>query len=177
MAQVGEEHVADRARAEALVTMVATRWSASLLRCARRWSRDDEDAQDAYQRMMEQLVRWAPRLDPERVCGWAHTVVKREALALREARSRRVEAEEEDVAGPSPTPEEHAVDLDDLERAAEALAGLKPQEVRALWLQAQGLSYKEICAATDWSYTKVRWRFGYLSLRAPCTAGIAEADA
>ena len=38
---------------------------------------------------------------------------------------------------------------------AEALRRLKPHEVRALTLKAQGLSYQEICDATGWTYTKV----------------------
>ena len=32
---------------------------------------------------------------------------------------------------------------------------LKPHEVRALVLKAEGLSYEEICAETGWTYTKV----------------------
>jgi hypothetical protein len=35
------------------------------------------------------------------------------------------------------------------------MAGLKPQEIRCLLLKAEGLSYREICTATGWSYTKV----------------------
>lgn len=44
---------------------------------------------------------------------------------------------------------------DRVARSAEALHGLKPQEVRALWLKALGHSYEQICEATGWSYTKV----------------------
>jgi hypothetical protein len=40
-------------------------------------------------------------------------------------------------------------------RSAEALQRLKPQELRALWLKAQGHSYNDIGAITGWSYTKV----------------------
>ena len=40
-------------------------------------------------------------------------------------------------------------------RAAEALQGLKPQEVRALWLRMEGLTYKQIAEELDWTYTKV----------------------
>ena len=40
-------------------------------------------------------------------------------------------------------------------RSAEALHGLKPQEVRALWLKALGHSYEQICEVTGWTYTKV----------------------
>ena len=40
-------------------------------------------------------------------------------------------------------------------RSAEALKRLKPHELRALWLRAQGHSYSDIGAITGWSYTKV----------------------
>jgi hypothetical protein len=40
-------------------------------------------------------------------------------------------------------------------RAAEALQGLKPQELRALWLRMEGRTYKEIAADLGWTYTKV----------------------
>ena len=38
---------------------------------------------------------------------------------------------------------------------AQALGRLKPQEVRCLLLRAEGYSYREICAETGWTYTKV----------------------
>ena len=40
-------------------------------------------------------------------------------------------------------------------QGAEALRQLKPQEIRALVLKAQGYSYREMCEITGWSYTKV----------------------
>ena len=42
-----------------------------------------------------------------------------------------------------------------MRQAAEALAQLKPQEIRALQLKAEGYSYREICQLTGWTYTKV----------------------
>ena len=39
--------------------------------------------------------------------------------------------------------------------SAEALQRLKPQELRALWLKAEGFSYAEICEQTGWTHTKV----------------------
>jgi hypothetical protein len=51
--------------------------------------------------------------------------------------------------------EEHGERFDELSRAAEALARCKPQEVTALVLKAQGLSYAEIAERQNWSYTKV----------------------
>lgn len=53
-------------------------------------------------------------------------------------------------------------DLDDhieariaLERLSEALGEVKPQERTAILDLAAGYSYKEICARTGWTYTKV----------------------
>jgi DNA-directed RNA polymerase specialized sigma24 family protein len=42
-----------------------------------------------------------------------------------------------------------------LRQGAEAWRQLKPQEIRALRLKAEGYSYKEICRITGWTYTKV----------------------
>ena len=42
-----------------------------------------------------------------------------------------------------------------LRLGAEAMRQLKPQETRCLLLLAEGHSYKQICAITGWSYTKV----------------------
>ena len=45
--------------------------------------------------------------------------------------------------------------IDERRRAERDLPRLKPQERRALGLLAAGHSYKEICALTGWTYTKV----------------------
>jgi len=45
--------------------------------------------------------------------------------------------------------------IDLRERARRALPRLKPQERRALGLLAAGHSYREICAITGWTYSKV----------------------
>jgi hypothetical protein len=104
-------------------------------------------------------MRHAARLDPERAAGWLHTVVKHEALAINRSRRRLVGSTEPDLdaleARTSASPEERVMASDRVARSAEALHGLKPQEVRALWLKALGHSYEQICEATGWSYTKV----------------------
>ena len=56
------------------------------------------------------------------------------------------------VCGYSPAAAER---YEDLRQGAEALAQLKPQEIRALLLRAEGYSYAEICEITGWSYAKV----------------------
>jgi RNA polymerase sigma factor (sigma-70 family) len=145
--------------AERLVIATIAAHANSLLRTARRHSLCVDDAHDAYQRGLEIFLRHAARLDPERASRWLHTVVKHEAMAVRRTRQQLVAADEVDLdaheARHVATPEEQVLEGDEVARSAEALQRLKPQEVRALWLQMQGLSYREIERETGWSYTKV----------------------
>jgi RNA polymerase sigma factor (sigma-70 family) len=131
----------------------------SLLRTALRFSLCPDDAQDAYQRALEIFMGHAERLDPARAAGWLHVVVKREAQAIRRSRQKLVASADIDLdaheARSVPTPEEQLATFDLIGRSAEALQRLKPQELRALWLRAQGHSYNEIGVMTGWSYTKV----------------------
>jgi hypothetical protein len=102
-------------------------------------------------------------------------------MAVRKARQRELgpselqaDAIEERNA---PSPEERAVGSERIERAAEALKRCKPQEARALWLQAEGNSYDEIQEITGWTRTKVN-RCLYEGRRAFLTryAGIESGD-
>jgi len=149
----------DRTAAEELILRTIAAHADSLLRTARRHSICVDDAQDAYQRGLEIFMRHADRLDPGGAGAWLHTVVKREAKALRRSRQKLLGSEEIDLdsqeARRLPTPEEQLLSFDMISRSAEALQRLKPQELRALWLKAQGHSYNDIGAITGWSYTKV----------------------
>jgi RNA polymerase sigma factor (sigma-70 family) len=146
-------------RAEELILRTVAAHADSLLRTARRNSICLDDAQDAYQRALELFMTHAERLDPERAAGWLHVVVKREAQAIRRSRKNLVSVSEVDYdtheATRLPTVDEQVLSLDLVSRSAEALQRLKPQELRALWLKAQGHSYNDIGAITGWSYTKV----------------------
>jgi len=146
-------------QARELVLRVVAQHADSLLRTARRHSLCADDAQDAYQRTMEIFVRRAATLDAERAHKWVHTVCKHEAMAVRAQRQQLVSAEEPDLdreeARHVPSPEEQMVSFDRLRRSAEALQRLKPHELRALWLKAEGFSYAEICRQTGWTHTKV----------------------
>ena len=146
-------------QAEQLVLDLIAAHADSLLRTARRYSLCADDAQDAYQRGLEILMRHAARLDADRAGGWLHTVVKHEALAINRSRSRSVGDDEVDFdtieIRTAPSPEDRVLGFEQVARSAEALQRLKPQEVRALWLKAMGNSYQEICDATGWTYTKV----------------------
>lgn len=129
--------------AEQLVLDVLSRHADSLLKTARNHSLCADDAHDAYQRMVEIFLRRASSLDAELAFKWAHTVVKHEAMRVREGRLRLVGGEapelddrESDVLR---TDDEHVASFDLMARSAEALQQLKPAELRALWLRAQGL--------------------------------------
>ncbi|MGH2901053.1 MAG: sigma-70 family RNA polymerase sigma factor, partial [Solirubrobacteraceae bacterium] len=147
--------------AEDLILRIVAAHAESLMRTARRHSICADDAQDAYQRGLEIFMRRAHRLDPERAAGWLHVVVKREAQVI--SRSHRRSLGTRDVGAGAggddalrpPSTEERVLGSELVRRSAEALQRLKPQELRALWLKAEGHSYNEIAALTGWSYTKV----------------------
>jgi len=132
--------------------------AAELLRFARRFSHCPEDAHDAYQRAIEILVRRMRVDPPAQPLSWMRTVLRHEALAVRGEREQllgRIEIDldrHEDRAVEDPA--EHVVGDERLRHTAEALRRLKPQEVTALVLRAEGLSYQEICTRTGWTYTR-----------------------
>ena len=119
--------------------------AAELLRFARRFSHCPDDAHDAYQRAIEILVRRMRVDPPTQPLSWMRTVLRHEALAVRAEREQlvgRVEVDldrHEDRAVADPA--EQAVGHERLRHTAEALQRLKPQEVTALVLRAEGLSY------------------------------------
>jgi RNA polymerase sigma factor (sigma-70 family) len=135
-------------------------------RTARRYSICADDAEDAYQRALEILLTKAPPIDGDALVRWMQVVTKREALAVRRQRERllsgpRPSGGDEDrdpldsIASESPQPTDRAESRERVARSGEALRALKPQEIRALTLKAQGYSYKEIGEITGWSYTKI----------------------
>ena len=148
-----------RDEADRLVLHLITTHTESLLRVARRYSYCADDAQDAYQRALEILLRHAHRLDRDRAAGWIHTVVKHEALEVRRQRGRLVGMEEVDLdrleERTAESPEERVIGIERVARTAEALGRVKPDEARALWLKASGESYASIGDKLSWSYTKV----------------------
>jgi RNA polymerase sigma factor (sigma-70 family) len=138
-------------------------FGALMLATARRWSANDADAEDAFQRAAEKALRKNPDGTPDEVRGWLRTTVKNEALAIVSQR-RRIAAggTAEVLDGPrlfsaQAPPDTHvrAEQLERLRLGSQALRRLKPQEIRALQLRAEGYSYKEIAAITSWSATKV----------------------
>jgi RNA polymerase sigma factor (sigma-70 family) len=142
------------------------RHEATLRRTALRYSLCADDADEALGRALEILLRKAPSEDPRELVRWTQTVVKHEALALRRDRERV-------LAGPASAPEPSGEDWtamvpsaeagpaeqverrEVVARSREALQRLRPAELRALTLLAEGYSYKEIGAITGYSATKV----------------------
>jgi RNA polymerase sigma factor (sigma-70 family) len=140
------------------VAEIMRRHGGEVLAVARRWADTPEDAEDAYQRGLEIMLTKAPSTDPDHLVPWLKTVVKREAWAIRRQRERHTPSapESEELDGEAPaTAHDRAVQFEQLHVGAEAMGRLKPQEVRALVLKAEGLSYREICEETGWTYTKV----------------------
>lgn len=132
--------------------------AAELLRFARRLSLCDDDAHDAYQRGLEVLVRRMRSDPPERPLSWLRTVIRHESASVRAQREQLVGRAEVDLdrheARHLEDPGERAVVFERLRQAAEAMQRLKQAELLALLQRAEGLSYKEIAARNDWSYTK-----------------------
>ena len=145
--------------AEAAALRLVQEHAAELLRFARRFSHCADDAHDAYQRTIEILMRRMRSDPPAHPLSWVRTVLRHEALALRAERDELIghvaldANNHADRAGEDPA--EHVLGHERLRHTAEALRRLKPQEVTALVLRSQGLSYREICTRTSWSYTRV----------------------
>src|SRR4051794_37006439 len=146
-----------RAQIEPAALALLARHSAGLLATARRYSASPEDAEDAYQRGVEILLTKAPTTTEEELLPWLKTVVKHEAFAVSKASCRRAVSDESLAHQPDERAwtDERAERYERLRVGAEAMAGLKPHEIRCLLLKAEGLSYQEICTATGFSYTKV----------------------
>lgn len=162
----GDRAQSDAARKRAAVEMIAAN-EAALKRTARRYSHDAEDAEDAYQRALEIVLTKAPTTDPRELIRWTQTVTKHEALALRRSRERLLGYGGRTTAadpGADPVallpatgdgPEEQVERREAIARSREALRALKPAELRALGLLAEGYSYAEIGELTGFSRTKV----------------------
>lgn len=154
------------ARRRAAVETFA-RNEATLRRIARRYSLCADDVDDTLQHTLEILLRDAPSEDPRELIKWTQTVVKHKALAIRHDRERTLatpaataaERNRGDWVSLLPAegdgPPERVVRREAIARSREALRALKPQELRALTLLAEGYSYLEIEQITGFSQTKI----------------------
>lgn len=138
-------------------TVLMSRHVAVLRAAARPYARTHEDLEDAVQRGVEILLVKAPTADIEELLPWLRTVVKHEAIAIWRRDRRMLPSEElDEIDVPAePSLQDRIDDRSDFDEGIEALARLKPDEMRCLLLKAAGLSYDEICTETEFSYTKV----------------------
>ncbi len=155
----------EAARKRAAVELIA-KHERPLRRTALRYSICADDADDAYQRALEILLVKAPTDDVRELVRWMTTVVKHEALKVRQSRERSAgrpttresDAETDWVAlipSRSDGPAALAERREAVARSREALQTLKPAELKALTLLAEGYSYAEIGEMTGFSRTKV----------------------
>ena len=144
---------------ELALLSIVRRHGSSVMATARRYSATPEDAEDAYQRGLEILLTKAPTTDEDELVPWLRTVIKHEAFALRRQRERHSPVSDDGElvdSGTAPgATHDQAERMERLHHGAEAIGRLKPQELRALLLKAEGYSYQEICEITGWTYTKV----------------------
>lgn len=166
MEQTGKE-ATEVARKRLAIEIIAQH-ERTLQQTARRYSLCVADAEDAYQRALEILLTKAPAVDARELIRWMQTVTKHEALAVRRNRERllaaspsspdRAEDEEDWIAlipAQSDGPPERAERREAIARSREALQALKPAELKALTLLAEGYSYTEISELTGFTRTKV----------------------
>jgi RNA polymerase sigma factor (sigma-70 family) len=156
----------DAARKRAALELIS-RHEPSLKRTARRFSLNEGDAEDAYQRALEIVLTKAPTTDPQELIRWTQTVTKHEALAVRRSRERLLGHQPRETAegalldplvlipAGGDGPAEQVERREEIARSREALRTLKPAELRALGLLAEGYSYVEIGEMTGYSQTKV----------------------
>ncbi len=157
-ARTRDESGRPAAELSAAALELVERHAGQIMATARRYAATAEDAEDAYQRGLEIMLTRAPSTAEDQLVPWLKTVVKHEAFALRRQRDRHTptgdDGDPPERAGGPPAPEQ-VERLERLQLGAEALRRLKPQEVRALVLRAEGHSYDEIAEICDWTYTKV----------------------
>lgn len=166
--RIESERTADSpaARKRAAVELIRSH-DPALRSSSRRFSICREDAEDAYQRGIEILLSKAPTTDQRQLLPWARTVIKHEALAIRKGRERMLgrspsaeRAEDGDdwiqlIPWQGAGPDERVEKRELIDRSREALAQLKPHELKALTQLAEGYSYAEIAGLNGWTRTKV----------------------
>jgi RNA polymerase sigma factor (sigma-70 family) len=151
-------------RAEALAAQIYAAHRVRLLALARRNCACSEDAEEA---LHDAFALFIDHFDPDSETpplAWLTLTLKRACWA-RSERERRARREghpfgrtvsfadrAELIAADQSLTEELAGELGE---ARERLARLRPAERTALGLFAVGYSYREICALTGWTYTRV----------------------
>jgi RNA polymerase sigma factor (sigma-70 family) len=150
---------ARQARAATLADRLYTEHRGRLLAIARRNSACIEDAEEALQ---DAFILFIDRFDPDAKApplAWLTLTLKRRCWALHRHQRMRAAARREDNGEGLPDrrrlPDELAEVTEAVAKIRRLLTELKPAERKALGLLALGYSYREICDATGWTYTKV----------------------
>ncbi|MGH2960190.1 MAG: sigma-70 family RNA polymerase sigma factor [Solirubrobacterales bacterium] len=149
----------DRLELDRVATDLVVKYGSLILQDATRYSANTSDAEDAYQRSLEILLTKAPTTDPEQLIPWLRTVVRNEALAIAKSRhntNQEFKPEHADAAATDAMPTADVVEsFADLERGAEALQYLSPDQVTCLIAQSAGMNYDEIVELTGFTRRKV----------------------
>jgi RNA polymerase sigma factor (sigma-70 family) len=165
LGEAAHPRAVSEARRQAALEVFA-RHEETLRRTARRYSLCSDDVDDALQRALEIVLTKAPTDDPRQLIRWTQTVTKHEALAVRRGRERVLSPHSPHREGPaddwvasipaqSAGPAEAVERREMVARSREALQALKPDQLRALTLLAEGYSYLEIEQITGFSQTKI----------------------
>ncbi len=148
---------ARRTHTEALAEQLYADHRRRLLTIARRNSDDPDEAEEA---LHDAFILFIEHFDPDAgtpPLAWLTLTLKRRCWALYRRRRwlARLPHSTAPASAAARSPEEAIEIGDELERWNGRLARLKPAERRVLLLIALGYRYSEICAITNWSYTKV----------------------
>jgi RNA polymerase sigma factor (sigma-70 family) len=156
-----------RSRAQTLAAHLYSTQHRRLLAIGKRNSSSTEDAEEA---LHDTFILFINHFDPDTGApplAWLTLTLKRRCWATyrRQQLLQRQEPVPTDSANPSShsnelldpsrLPDELAVVSANVSEARHKLSQLKHDERRALSLLAIGYSYREICNATGWTYTKV----------------------
>lgn len=128
----------------------------AMLKAARRIARSEDDALDAVQAASERYLRHHQSVTAGAETPWLIKVAKREALRqLTRSSTRHEVALDVDIDDPAQNLDELYQRQEQVEYVQDALGRIKPQERKALLLQADGHSYDEIADDLQWTRTKV----------------------
>ena len=153
-----EPTVQDRRDAVCRAMMAAP----GLIRFAARFTYSIEDAEDAYQRAMEIALTRAPVTEHTAFTSWLHTVIRREAQQIVDARVREVPAraaELEEALSEQPGPLQPDAVMEWRERyhaVQDAILGLPDDERVCLMMCSAGMSHAEIGEMTGYSERQIR---------------------
>jgi len=150
LSRLGDETLAARAAAgsDAAFTTLYERYHGPLLGYCRSILLDDEDARDATQNALENMLRSLPRREPGRpLRPWLYRIAHNEAINI--VRRRQPHAELRELDEPTvPGPEVDAEQRVRLAQLVDDLRGLPERQRGALVMrELSGLSYDEIALA------------------------------